>query len=79
MAGICAVVARERYNALSDKSQPYQTAVGLKAAGQNWQLASIVLSGAAVVGLATGLIGFISRSSESPTVGTLWSGTSSGK
>ena len=67
-AGICAVVARERYDALSDKSQPYQTAVELKAAGQNWQLASIVLSGVAVVGLTTGLIGFITRSSERPAI-----------
>ena len=44
-AGICAVVARDRYNALSDKSQPFQSAQALKGEGQNWQLASFVLSG----------------------------------
>ena len=62
-AGICAVVARDRYNALSNKSQPYQTAQGLKGEGQNWQVASFVLSGVAVTGLTTGLIGFVTRSS----------------
>jgi hypothetical protein len=63
-AGICAVVARDRYNALSDKSQPYQTAQALKTEGQNWQLVSIVLSGVAVASLTTGLIGFVTRSTE---------------
>jgi hypothetical protein len=63
-AGICAVVARDRYNALSDKSQPFQSAQALKGEGQNWQLASFVLSGVAVAGLATGLIGFVTRSPE---------------
>ena len=63
-AGICAVVARERYNTLSDKSQPLQTAQALKGEGQNWQVASFVLSGVAVAGLTTGLIGFVTRSPE---------------
>jgi hypothetical protein len=64
MAGICAVLARDRYNALSDKSQPYQAAQTLKSDGQSWQVASFVLSGVAVAGLTTGLIGFATRSSE---------------
>ena len=63
-AGICALVARDRYNALSNKSQPYQTAQALKGEGQNWQVAGIVLSGIAVGGLTTGLIGFVTRSSQ---------------
>jgi hypothetical protein len=63
-AGICAVVARDRYNALSDKSQPFQTAQALKGEGQNWQVASFVLAGVAVAGLTTGLIGFVTRSPE---------------
>ena len=63
-AGICAVVARDRYNALSDKTQPFQTAQALKGEGQNWQVASFVLSGVAVAGLTTGLIGFVTRLPE---------------
>jgi hypothetical protein len=63
-AGICALVARDRYNALSDKTQPFQTAQALKGEGQNWQVASFVLSGVAVAGLTTGLIGFVTRSPE---------------
>lgn len=66
--GICAIVARDRYNALSDRSQPYQTAQALKSEGQNWQLASFVLSGVAVAGLTTGLIGFVTGSSEPSSV-----------
>jgi hypothetical protein len=63
-AGICAIVSRDRYNALSDRSQPYQTAQALKAEGQNWQIASFVLSGVALAGVTTGLIGFLMRSPE---------------
>jgi hypothetical protein len=68
-AGICAVVARDRYNGLSDKSQPYQTARALRSEGQNWQVASIVLAGVAVAGVTTGLIGFVTRSSERSSTG----------
>ena len=64
MAGICAVVAHDRYNALSNKSQSYQSAQALKGDGQNWQIASFVLSGVAVAGLSTGLVGFVTRSSR---------------
>ena len=67
-AGICAVVARDRYNALSDKSQPLKTAQAKKAEGPKWQLASFVLSGVAVAGLTTGLIGFVTRSTERSSV-----------
>ena len=63
-AGICAVVARDRYNALADRSQPYQTAQAVKGEGQKWQTASVVLSGVAVAGLTAGTIGFLARSSE---------------
>jgi len=63
-AGICAIVSRDRYNALSDRSQPYQTAQALKGEGQNWQIASFVLSGVALAGVSTGLIGFVMRSPE---------------
>ncbi len=70
-AGICAIVARDRYDALSDKSRPYQTAQALKAEGQSWQVASLVLSGVAVVGLTTGLIGFVTRSPKPASVAAL--------
>jgi len=63
-AGICAVVSRDRYNALADRTQPYQTAQAVKGEGQKWQVASIVLSGVAVAGLTAGTIGFLRRSSN---------------
>ena len=66
-AGICAVVARDRYNTLADRSQPYQAAQAAKGEGQKWQVASFVLSGVAVAGLTTGLFGFVTRSSERPS------------
>jgi hypothetical protein len=63
-AGICAVVARNRYNALSDKTRPYDQASALKMEGEHWQLASYILSGVAVAGLGTGLIGFVAHPSQ---------------
>jgi hypothetical protein len=70
-AGICAVVARNRYNALSDKSQPYDQASALKTEGEHWQIASYVLSGVAVAGFGTGLIGFVVHSSQRRTVAAM--------
>jgi hypothetical protein len=67
-AGICAIVARNRYDALSDKSRPFDQASALKTEGERWQIASYALTGAAVAGLATGLIGFVARGSEPPSV-----------
>jgi hypothetical protein len=61
-AGICALVARERYNGLSDRTQTYANAQALKTEGENWQLASFVLAGVAVAGVATGVVGFATRS-----------------
>lgn len=63
-AGICAVVARNRYNTLADRSQPFQTAQAAKGEGQRWQVASFVLSGVAVASLTTGLVGFVTRPAE---------------
>jgi hypothetical protein len=57
-AGICAVVARNRYNGLSDKGQSYDSARGLKSQGEAWQVAAFVLGGVAVAGLGTGIVGF---------------------
>jgi hypothetical protein len=67
-AGICALIARNRYGGLSDKTQPYESARSLKSSGENWQLASFILSGVAVAGLGTGIFGFVTRSSGGPPV-----------
>jgi hypothetical protein len=61
-AGICALAARNRYNALSDKRLVYDSATALKSEGESWQLASFVLGGAAAVGLGVGIVGFATRS-----------------
>lgn len=61
-AGICALVARDRYNALSDRSQSYDSAQAIKTEGERWQIASYVLSGVAVAGLTAGILGFTSTS-----------------
>jgi hypothetical protein len=70
-AGICAAVARDRYNGLSDKGQSYDSARALKSQGESWQLASFVLAGVAVAGLGTGIVGFSTRSSGGPSVAAL--------
>ncbi len=70
-AGICAVVARNRYNSLSDKSQPYARAQALKSEGENWQTASFVLAGVAAVGLGAGITGFVTRSPGPPSIAGL--------
>ncbi len=57
-AGACALVARDRYNALSDRSQSYASALAAKQSGQSWQWASFALAGVATLGLGTGMIGF---------------------
>jgi hypothetical protein len=67
-AGICAVVARDRYNGLADKTQSYARAQAIKSQGEGWQVASFVLAGVAVVGIGTGIVGFSARSSGGPSV-----------
>jgi hypothetical protein len=64
------VVARGHYNALSDQSQTYDSARAHKSEGEHWQTASWVLSGAAVVGVATGIVGFARRSSGGSSTAT---------
>jgi hypothetical protein len=61
-------VARNRYDALSDRSRPFDQAAALKTEGEHWQIASYALAGAAVSGLTTGLIGFVARGSDPPSV-----------
>ena len=61
-AGICGVVARDRYEALSDRRHSYASARAFKSEGENWQLASFVLAGVAVAGIGTGVVGFAARS-----------------
>jgi hypothetical protein len=61
-AGLCAGIARDRYDALSDRSQTVASAQAIKSEGERWQLASFVLAGTAAVGLGAGLIGFATGS-----------------
>lgn len=58
-AGVCALVARERYNELSDKTQSLESARSLKSSGESWQWASYLLAGAAAAGVAVGIAGFV--------------------
>lgn len=57
-AGLCALMARDRYNGLSDRSQPVERARSLKSSGERWQTTSYVLAGVAAAGLAVGIVGF---------------------
>jgi hypothetical protein len=61
-AGVCALAARDRYDALSDNRITFASAAAIKTEGERWQIASFVLAGAAVVGLGTGVVGFATRS-----------------
>jgi hypothetical protein len=67
-AGVCALVARQRYDGLSDRSQSLGSARSLKSSGETWQTAAYVLSGVAAAGLGVGIVGFATRSSEGHTV-----------
>jgi hypothetical protein len=67
-AGVCVAIARDRYNALSDKTRPYKQARELKNQGENWQNAAFVAAGVAAVGLTVGIVGFATRSPEKHTL-----------
>ena len=67
-AGISALVARNRYDGLSDKTQPYGRAQSLKSSGESWQLASLILSGVAAAGLGVGIVGLATGSASPPTL-----------
>jgi hypothetical protein len=67
-AGICAALARDRYNALPDQSRSYAQATALKHEGERWQIAAFVASGVAAVGLGVGVVGFATRSGEKLSV-----------
>ena len=67
-AGICALLARQKYNGLSDRNQPLDSARSLKSSGESWQTAAIVLSGVAAAGLGVGIAGFATRSSGGTSV-----------
>lgn len=70
-AGICALVARDRYNALSDRSQSYASALATKQSGETWQWASYGFAGLATAGLGTGLLGLWSRHTVTAQVSVL--------
>jgi hypothetical protein len=62
-AGICALIARNRYDGLSDKNQPLDSALSLRSSGEDWQLASYILSGVAAAGLGVGIVSLATASS----------------
>ncbi len=67
-AGVCAFMARQKYDDLSDRDQSLDSARSLKSSGETWQTAAFVLSGVAVAGLGVGIVGFATRSAGGPTV-----------
>jgi hypothetical protein len=71
-AGLCALAARDRYDALSNKSRSYPQAVSLRQDGKNWQTTAFIASGVAVAGLGLGIWGFVTSGSAakplSPTM-----------
>jgi hypothetical protein len=61
-------MAWSRYDALADRTRDYRSAKSLKSEGERWQLASFILSGAAVVGIGTGIVGFATRPADRPSL-----------
>ena len=64
-------IARKDYNDLSDKRRSFREATDLKSSGERWQLASFILTGVAVAGVGTGLVGFATRSPAGPSVSAM--------
>jgi hypothetical protein len=67
-AGISAGISRGHYNALEDKGQPLANARSEKSAGEKWQTASLVLAGVAAIAVGTGIVGFVTGSSDAGQV-----------
>jgi hypothetical protein len=57
-AGVCALIANDRYQALSDRSIPLADARRVRDQGKRFQTAGLVLGGVAVAGLGAGAAGF---------------------
>jgi hypothetical protein len=68
-AGLCALVARQKYNEIGDRTRTYPEVLDLQREGQRWQTASFVLAGVATAGLVVGLTGFLLGGQASPGPG----------
>ena len=67
-SGLCWLMAKRRYDAMADKSRLQVEVIELKEEGEAWQTAAIVTSSVAVIGLATGIVGFATAGSGKSTV-----------
>jgi hypothetical protein len=66
--GLCLLMAKRRYDAMADKSRLHVEIIELQTEGEAWQTAAIVTSSVAVIGLATGIIGFVTTGSHKTTI-----------
>jgi hypothetical protein len=67
-AGLCLLVAKSRYDAMADRSKLHVEIIELKNEGEAWQTAAMVTSGVAVIGLATGIVGFATAGSRKSAI-----------
>jgi len=67
-AGLCLLMAKRRYDAMADKSRLHTEVIELKDEGEAWQNAAIVTSSVAVIGLTTGIVGFVTAGSRKSTI-----------
>ena len=67
-AGLCLLMAKRRYDAMADKSRLHVEIIELQNEGEAWQTAAIVTSSVAVIGLATGIVGFVTAGSRKTTI-----------
>jgi hypothetical protein len=66
--GLCLLMAQRRYDAMADKSRLHVEIIELKNEGEAWQTAAIVASSVALIGLATGIVGFATAGSRNSTI-----------
>jgi hypothetical protein len=67
-AGLCLFMAKRRYDAMADRSRLHAEIIELQSEGEAWQTAAIVTSSVAVIGLATGIVGFVTGRSSKNTI-----------
>lgn len=67
-AGLCLLMAKRRYDAMADKSRLHVEIIELQNEGETWQTAAIVTSSLAVIGFATGVVGFVTAGSRKVTL-----------
>jgi hypothetical protein len=66
--GLCLLMAQRRYDAMADKSRLHVEIIELKNEGEAWQTAAIVTSSVALIGLATGIVGFATAGSRNSAI-----------